>query len=527
MFTHIPRPEPAFVIRSDGSVDPSTASIHRDGNLYTFTDDIFGYTIIVERDNITLDGGGYSLQGYGNSTGIFILNRHGVTVRNMKISGFYYGVRIFAAFSAPGTSNNNTLEDNLVTDNHYGVSITYSSLTRLRNNRMNNNTRNLWISDNVQVHPQPPNLYINDVDSSNTVDGKPIIYWVNKQDKTVPSDAGYVALINCTNIIVQNLDLAHNGQGIVLVFATNSLITKNHIIDTDSGIFAYKSSNIVITENNLESNDAGIDVRRFLNSSISLNTLTQNGNGACLVDSQNGVFFGNKITRNLGYGIWLHGFNTSTIEQNIITENDEDGVIIFNSCNNTIVCNTIASNGYYGVKLWEDSSENMVSENLIANNIIGVLIRGCVNNSIIRNMITENKDLGLHLADGSNNNVIYHNNFVNNQEEIGIQVLITSTIDRTAVTETGGANVWDNGTAGNYWSDYTTQYPTATEIGDSGIGDTAFRINSINIDRYPLMEPVDLGTIPEFPSWTILPLLLMATLVVIIYKRNLPKSPTN
>jgi len=37
----------------------------------------------------------------------------------------------------------------------------------------------------------------------------------------------------------------------------------------------------------------------------------------------------------------------------------------------------------------------------------------------------------------------------------------------------------------------------------------------------------DAQGIPEFPSWTILPLLLVATLVVIIYKQKLPKKPYN
>jgi hypothetical protein len=37
----------------------------------------------------------------------------------------------------------------------------------------------------------------------------------------------------------------------------------------------------------------------------------------------------------------------------------------------------------------------------------------------------------------------------------------------------------------------------------------------------------DAQGIPEFPSWTILPLLLTATLVIIIWKRRLPKHQTN
>jgi len=85
-------------------------------------------------------------------------------------------------------------------------------------------------------------------------------------------------------------------------------------------------------------------------------------------------------------------------------------------------------------------------------------------------------------------------------------------------------SIWDNGTSGNYWSDYLTRYPNASEIGNTGVGDTPFYINENNIDHYPLMEPF---IIPEFPSWAILPLLLIVTFVAIICKKRLNKKLSN
>jgi parallel beta-helix repeat protein len=530
-FTYIPLPEPAFTIKSDGSVDPPTAPIHRDGDVYTLTDDIVGYSIIVQKDEVTIDGGGYTLKGYGSEgnfslkgyespTGILLLDQNGVTVRNMKISGFSYGIKVTGLFSHACT--NNILENNLVTDNYYGVYMSSSWFTVLRNNHMSNNICNFYVYDLISLLPPNPNLYMNDIDSSNTVDGKPIIYWVNEQDKTVPSDAGYVAIVNCTNMTVQNLDLADNGQGIMLISTTNSIITRNHVTNTDWGIFAHNSSNIVITENNLESNNVGLSVHRLSNSSISINNFTQNGGGVSLVTSHNNVFSGNNITHNTGNGVQLSGFDNNTIEQNIIAENVNDGLDVYSSCNNTIAGNTIANNGYYGVQIWRDSSGNEISKNLITNHRIGVLIRGCVNNTIIGNLIAENQDWGLHLAEGSRNNVIYSNNFFHNQQEGGTQVLVTSTIDRTAITERGGLNMWDNGTAGNYWSDYK-----GTDSDGDGIGDVPFHINNDNIDHNPLMEPIEIPEfptnfhIPEFPSWLILPLFFVSTLALFLAKKRI------
>lgn len=62
---------------------------------------------------------------------------------------------------------------------------------------------------------------------------------------------------------------------------------------------------------------------------------------------------------------------------------------------------------------------------------------------------------------------------------------------------------WDNGSVGNYWSNYTIKYPNASEVGNTGIGDTPYVIerdwyttkdypNVKNVDNYPLMYPYDI-----------------------------------
>ncbi len=316
----IPLPEPAFTIKSDGSIDPPTAPIHRDGDVYTFTDNIVGYTIIVEKDDIILDGGGYTLEGYGNEgnftlkgyadpTGILIIHQFGITIRNMKISGFTYGIQLTGWSTL--ASGNIILENNLVTDNYYGVYLSGSWFTVFRNNRMNNNVRNFYVYDYVSVLPPSPDIYINDIDSSNTVDGKPIIYWVDEQGKTVPYDAGYVALINCTNITVQNLDLTRNGQGIVLVSTTDSLITKNCVTDNEWGIFIHNSSNLIVTENNIESNDIGIETRRSSNVRIVGNIIKNISFGMGSYDEHpNHVIHHNDFVENIK-NLFIAGENTS------------------------------------------------------------------------------------------------------------------------------------------------------------------------------------------------------------------------
>lgn len=88
-------------IRADGSF-VGTDKIYRDENVYTFCDDIdvgdSAYGIIVERDNIVIDGKGFFLKGQGPfsifeifslnkpiTTGISLEGRENVTVKNLQI----------------------------------------------------------------------------------------------------------------------------------------------------------------------------------------------------------------------------------------------------------------------------------------------------------------------------------------------------------------------------------------------------------------------------------------------------------
>jgi hypothetical protein len=52
--------ESTVYIRADGSVE-GTDKILQDGNVYAFTENING-SVVVERDNIVIDGAGFILQ---------------------------------------------------------------------------------------------------------------------------------------------------------------------------------------------------------------------------------------------------------------------------------------------------------------------------------------------------------------------------------------------------------------------------------------------------------------------------------
>lgn len=83
-----------LTVKPDGSVEPSTDLLERNGTTYTFKGDIFG-SITVRKAGITIDGAGHTLQGNpreANLRGINLVghdetfNAYGnVLVKNLRI----------------------------------------------------------------------------------------------------------------------------------------------------------------------------------------------------------------------------------------------------------------------------------------------------------------------------------------------------------------------------------------------------------------------------------------------------------
>jgi len=87
--------QPEFIwIAADGSVI-GTDQILRNGNTYTFLGDIYG-RITVEKDNIVMDGAGYTLQGPGRESldvgGLSLEWRRNVAVKNLHITSCQAGI---------------------------------------------------------------------------------------------------------------------------------------------------------------------------------------------------------------------------------------------------------------------------------------------------------------------------------------------------------------------------------------------------------------------------------------------------
>ena len=97
-----------ITIKADGSIEGTTDIMTVDSVTYTFTANI-NDSIEVKRNNITIDGAGYTLQGTGSEIGIYLLLRSNVTIKNMEIKNFWAGVQL-------SYSSNNMISGNNITN---------------------------------------------------------------------------------------------------------------------------------------------------------------------------------------------------------------------------------------------------------------------------------------------------------------------------------------------------------------------------------------------------------------------------
>jgi parallel beta-helix repeat protein len=191
----------------------------------------------------------------------------------------------------------------------------------------------------------------------------------------------------------------------------------------------------------------------------------------------NNLIINNIISSNDEFGIILFHSNGSIVG-NKLSNNGENSIVISSANGNNITRNII-SNNKYGIDFYV-SSDNVVKENTLLNNQYAIHIWiNSNNNSVCENTISENS-VGISLAYVGQTSV-HHNNFINNTRHVEPQEASDS--------------AWDDGypSGGNYWSDYVCvdlhSGPYQNQTGSDGIGDTPYTIDVDNLDNYPLMMP--------------------------------------
>ncbi|MGQ4833832.1 MAG: right-handed parallel beta-helix repeat-containing protein [Candidatus Asgardarchaeia archaeon] len=330
-------------------------------------------------------------------------------------------------------SNEIELSDNIIrlTDNFFGVRLFESNNISVTNNKLTNG--GLYVEDSY-----------NNTIKNNTVNGLPIVYFERESNIHI-SDAGQVILINCVNAVVSNLRVHDVYVGVELWNTNNSIVTESTISNNYYGLLMRESNNISLS-NTVIFNSSYMGAYLYQSSfvNVSYNNITLSEHYAIyLFQSANNTLLNNTLSNNY-MGIYLYQSPNNTIIRNIISNSDGAGIFLSSSSGNMISLNTLHENKDAGISL-SFSSNNTISINTLYKNRYGIYISG-------------------------HDNFVYLNNFLNNT----YQVYVYDT-----------SNIFDNGTFGNYWSDYI-----GSDIDENLIGDSAYNIASNIYDNYPLLAEV-------------------------------------
>jgi len=187
--------------------------------------------------------------------------------------------------------------------------------------------------------------------------------------------------------------------------------------------------------------------------------------------------------------------------------------------------------------LFQDSVNCIAEQNFIVDNVVGIFMEALRDSRFERNLIASN-DTSIEAFASSEHNEFTRNNFVGNLSPIMV-------VGRTSNMR------WDDGTRGNYWSEYS-----GYDLDGDGVGDVPVRIQNLlehlegnrprlrlylsspaaqalaaaehsfpliqgsrEFDHHPLMKPVELGVqVPETRASRPTPLglpLVPASLIIV------------
>lgn len=462
---------------------------------------------------------GISLRGSDNNSvaknicknneraGIYTDGSSGNQIEENELSGNGNGILL-------ANSGGNWLFANRAFLNTYGISLRGALKNSLRNNSLQSNLYNLRIDNGEEssaaLAESGREFFLQDIDQTNLVEGKPVCYMVGAKDLAVPEGCGFIALVDCRNVSVVNQTVYNSSTGILMVGSSACQVKNSSFYRSESGVYLLdcklcevngcraegckngfhslassegrfeKDASINCSESGFRAEDSlsliftsssaqqclkGISLMnsrlcQVLNCSASRNKEA----GINLIGSHKCFLGGNEVSQN-DRGLVLSGSNACILSKNKVEANRQDGFFLEQLSSAELTENYAFGNDQ---GLFLHSSKRVLIErnNLSQNSKYGLRMSAATECNITDNNFFGNSVSGVNLVDSSGNS-LYHNIFENN----GLQNAVDN-----------GENRWDGGptVGGNYWSDHKVE---------GNPGKDPRMIPSGGVDRYPFQSP--------------------------------------
>ncbi|MHA2211592.1 MAG: right-handed parallel beta-helix repeat-containing protein [Candidatus Thorarchaeota archaeon] len=377
--------------------------------------------------------------------------------------------------------------------------------------------------------------YFDHVFFNNTIDGKPIGYFNNVSDISLNlEDYSMVFLTNSANTTLMNGHFLDVTTGVLIAFCTNSTAIGNVVQDAEYGVSVHRSDLISVKNNTInnityfpillygsyrciaEGNsieridtwniNQGVRVQSSRECEVKNNVIHGTESPVFTVNSQDCVVHNNTIYNGHGPGVFIyHSVNISVtsnsvydsgegvhvlssdrcmISDNNLFNNRKSGIDVYHGDFLYISNNTIHGNQHHGISLDLSMNSTLLGNSFTDNSRCGGMIASSIGTRVLGNLFSHNGHSGLYLLDSDetniqNNTMVFNLRYgINVNTSCSFNNLIQNRIGWNNISnaiDDGTSNAWDNGTTGNYWSDYT------------GTGVYIVPGTSGAVDRYPLI----------------------------------------
>ncbi len=287
-----PRPSTKY-IPGDTSIGTWDAA----NRIYTLSTHVYE-TIQIDEDNLTLNGAGYTVTGDGSGCGIYLSGRTGVTVRNLTVAGFSYGIQLY------NSSSNVVEENNTSSNSRYGICLNNSNGNTVTGNTASENHEGIFL------HNSTGNILTDNITSNNY--------------------SGIYLYYNCNANTLVNNTASKNSHGIYLYSSSGNTLTDNTTnLNSYYGIYLYdKCSNNILTNNAASWNKS---------------------HGIYLYNSSGNTLIGNIASRNYPGIYFYYNCNENVLTHNTTSDNYYGIYFNYNCNNNEIYQNNFINNQTHAI----------------------------------------------------------------------------------------------------------------------------------------------------------------------------------
>jgi len=405
----------------------------------------------------------------------------------------------------------------------------------------------LWSDDNNDTNGTADGKTINVTNS--TARGKPIVFVKDVNGGVLDLNASQVFIINSSHLSLSNLITSGVCTGVV-ISASNNISIDNASIENYpyEGVHVSVSSDIRLNRTNVtaerEQSSSQYQFKITCSDNISVeNSTISSGNRGVRVDYSDDCSLSKVVVHNTtAYGIYASSSDRLSLRNSTVLQGEigirisssyyiglfqcrleglSQGATFHSSRYNKVIELTAIENGRgcylnwgsnenlfvrcnmtdggYGL-YFEHSDKNEVLNCSFINNSYGLYLRFSDENSFHHNEILNNSVNGVSLYRCYNNS-FHHNNFGGNEDP--------------QAYEYDSDDQWDDGSEGNWWSDYN-----GSDGNGDGIGDTPYNISDDQQDRYPLIDPVETNAPEKVPDLGSLTIVMVGTLLAYLLVRR-------